>query len=290
METRWLYVTSEEFTSLREASCDTCIIPIGCVEKHGLHLPLGTDIMHSNHIAWMASQIETVCVFPDFIFGDVPGHNPPPGTVTIPLETQLLLLEQLCEQMARNGFKKIILYNGHGGNNLWLSAFLRNIENKPHDYVAVKVTLPGKVISTFGEKLLAEGIGSIPELTKEDEELLLGYYKGDYKEGGHGGFGETAYMMGVYPETVKMDRLGIVSGEYLGFGDPYKAAGIELRDAGWDISYPNSYSGDDPIGCNERIGKAAVRLEAERLAKAIKFLKEDTELIKYHNLRWETNI
>ena len=290
METRWLYVTSGDFNKLREASCDTCIIPVGSVEKHGAHLPLGTDIMHSSHIAWMASQMETVCVFPDFTFGDMPGKCQPPGTITIPMETELLLLEQLCEQIARNGFKKILFYNGHGGNNVWLSAFLRNIENKPHNYVPMKMVIPGTVLSMLGEKIIAEGIGCIPELTKEDEELILEYYQGDYTEGGHGGFGETAYILGIYPETVKMDRLGVESGKSLHFGRKYAKAGIEIRDGGWDISYPNSYSGDDPIGCNERIGKAAIRLEAERVAKAIKLIKEDIDLVRIHNERWETNI
>lgn len=291
METRWLYVTSENFTALREASCDTCIIPIGCVEKHGLHLPLGTDIIQASHCAYIASKMETICVFPDFIFGDVPGNwNSPPGTITLPMQTQLLLLEQLCEQIARNGFKKIIFYNGHGGNRNWLSAFLRDIENRVHDYVPVIVHMASHQVTILGEKLLEDGSGSIPELTKEDEELILEYYQGDFHEGGHAHFGETAWMLGICPESVKMDRLGIVSGKSLEFGKKYREIGIDIRDGGWDISYPNGISGDDPIGCNERIGKAAVRLEAERLVKAIKLIKEDTDLIKNHNKFWGTTI
>ena len=76
METRWLYRTAEDFDELRKASNDTCVIPMGCVEKHGLHLPLGIDILHSSHIAHMASQLETCCVFPDFTFGDVKSNAP----------------------------------------------------------------------------------------------------------------------------------------------------------------------------------------------------------------------
>ena len=60
METRWLYVTSENFPALRTASKDTCIIPMGCVEKHGLHGPLGTDILQASAIAYMASLIDTL--------------------------------------------------------------------------------------------------------------------------------------------------------------------------------------------------------------------------------------
>ena len=64
METRWLYKTSSNFAALREESKNVCVIPMGCVEKHGLHLPLGTDILHASHIAYLASQVEPVCIFP----------------------------------------------------------------------------------------------------------------------------------------------------------------------------------------------------------------------------------
>ena len=89
METRWLYVTSESFPALREASKEVCVIPMGCIEKHGLHLPLGTDMIQANNIVYEASQMETFTVFPDFVYGDVPENSPnmPAGTVTIPLET-----------------------------------------------------------------------------------------------------------------------------------------------------------------------------------------------------------
>ena len=137
METRWLYTTSENFHALREASNDTCIIPMGCVEKHGLHLPLGTDIIAASSLAYAASQIETVCVFPDFIFGDVPENSPnaPAGSVTLKLETEMLLLEELCEQIARHGYKKILVLNGHGGNSHWLAAFSRKLANKKRSFV-----------------------------------------------------------------------------------------------------------------------------------------------------------
>ena len=109
METRWLYTTSENFPALVEASKGVCVIPMGCVEKHGLHLPLGTDIIHSSYIAHMASQMENVCVFPDFTFGDVsvnsavyPHGSMPAGSITLSVELEMMLLEELCEQMARN--------------------------------------------------------------------------------------------------------------------------------------------------------------------------------------------
>ena len=101
METRWLYKTSSNFAELREESKNVCVIPMGCVEKHGLHLALGTDILMASHVAFAASQLETFCVFPDFTFGDLPCNAPieanggsmSEGNITIPVEMELQLLE-----------------------------------------------------------------------------------------------------------------------------------------------------------------------------------------------------
>ena len=291
METRWLYVTSEELPSLREVSKDVCVIPMGCVEKHGLHLPLGTDILEASKIAYEASQLEHVCVFPDFIFGDVPEAYPnmPAGSITLPLETQMLLLEQLCEQIARNGFKKILLYNAHGGNQAWLRTFMRKIENKPHDYVLALVFIDDTVPHPMVERIEREGTEAFPELTEEDVLLLKKHHEAGMKTG-HACMSETAFIMGCYPETVHLERLGIEDGANRHVADKYIEHGIQIRDGGWFVNHPNAFSGDDPVGCNERIGKAAIRMEAERLAKAIRFLKEDEDLIKWHNANWGTNL
>lgn len=291
METRWLYATSDNFTELRKASKDTCIIPMGCVEKHGLHLPLGTDILQASEIAWQASQMETVCVFPDFVFGDI-GENSsslPPGTISLSLETQMLLLKNFCEQIARNGFKKIMIYNGHGGNVSWLSAFLRKIEYKPHDYVLVNVNIKCGIMERIGKRIQQEGSGVFPELTEEDEKLALACLASKPKDG-HSGYSETAYMMATAPETVRMDRLGEISGKSLNLTGLYKGAGIQIRDNGWEVNFPEWMDSDDPVGCNERIGKVAAKLEAERLAHAIKIIKEDKQLIKWHNERWHSKL
>ena len=97
METRWLYVTSEELEQLRDQVGGVCVIPMGAIEKHGLHLPLGTDIIQASYFAYAASQIEPVCVFADFPFGDLSCGRPssPCGTISLPMETEMLLLEQL---------------------------------------------------------------------------------------------------------------------------------------------------------------------------------------------------
>ena len=285
METRWLYTTSEDFSKLREASNKTCVIPMGCIEKHGLHLPLGTDIVKGSYIAHRASQLETVCIFPDFTFGDVP-RGPhayrPDGTIGLDVRTQMLLLEQLCDEIAANGFTKILVANSHGGNVNWLNTFSRNRNIKPHKAVFAWARVDIKVAPFgMGEILLEKGSGSIPELTKEDEELILRYYNENI-EMGHACFGETALTMAAAPDSVHLDRLGIESGLSLNLPE-VKAlvdAGVNIADGGWEYNYPNWFSGHDPIGINERIAEAAARLSSEKLAKAYKAFKEDTYLLR----------
>ena len=288
-ETRWLYVTSEEFPSLVEASKGVCVIPMGCVEKHGLHLPLGTDVFEASEITYLATQIEPACVFPDFTFGDVSCNAPvkpngymPAGSITLSVETEMLLLDELCEQIARNGFQKILIANGHGGNKPWLSTFLRKLANKKHDFVCAYYDMnSSKSPYYMAEILEANGSGSIPELTREDEKLILDFCA-QKKQTGHACMGETACIMGLHPETVHLERLGIESGLSTHAADYLAEVGIEIMDSGWAQNYPNAFHGHDPVGCNERIGKAAVRVQSERLARAIKVMKNDENLLRWH--------
>ena len=137
----------------------------------------------------------------------------------------------------------------------------------------------------MAEYLLENGTGSIPELLPEDEAVILRHYHENIPTG-HGCMAETAWVMGIVPETVKLNRLGIESGKCLHLTDYFKEAGIEIRDGGWYEDYPTSYaSEEDPVECNERIGKAIVRFEAERIAKAYKVMKEDTNLLKWQEER-----
>lgn len=283
METRWLYTTSENFHELRKAAGETCVIPMGCVEKHGLHLPLGQDVIQASHLAYLASQLESFCVFPDFTFGDVPGTDEclPPGSIMLPVEEEMRLLKLLCNEIGRNGYKKIVVLNGHGGNVSWLGAFQRDLAREITPYVFVIMPVKLAAPHAMAEKLLEEGPDAFPELTGEDRELLINYHRADMKIG-HACMGETAYMMGISPESVKLNRLGIESGLSENLTAEYAAHGIHLRNMGWDVNYPNAFSGHDPVGCNERIGKAALRMEAERIARGIKFLKEEEQLMKWH--------
>lgn len=282
METRWLYRTANDLCELREEAKGVCVLPIGCVEKHGLHLPLGQDSLQAEAIAYAASQIEPVCVFPTFTFGDLCGAAPsvPEGTVTLPEETLLLLLEQLCGQISRSGFHKIIIFNCHGGNFPLLALFTRMLANKKRDYIVAVATVTATEPDEIADNLKRNGRGLYPELTTEDEDYIIKFFD-EGGTNGHAGFGEVAYMMAIAPEAVHLDRLGIESGASTHKADFLNRAGLRIRDGGWEVDFPNAYDGTDPVGCNERMAKCCFRLASERLAYQIKVLKEENETLKW---------
>lgn len=288
METRWMYVTSKELETLREESKGVCVIPMGCVEKHGAHLPLGTDVIQAVGIANAASQMETFTVFPEFAFGDFPINSPnrPTGSVTLRLETEIALLEELLEQISRNGYKKILVYNYHGGNISWLEAFLRKMGNKKHDFVFGYVYCRSPLPHKLAEYLLENGRGSIPELTKEDEDYILDAHERKVA-GGHGCLSETANVLVLAPDSVHQDRACTEDGISRHYTEYLRKAGIHIAAGGWDVDYPNNFSGSEVEMANERMGKANVRFEAEYLANAVRVLKNDTNwLEKWHEQYW----
>ena len=68
---QWEYLREEEFKPMLERTHRVCAMAIGCIEKHGQHLPLGTDTLKGGRILEMASEREEVCVFPKLFLGDL---------------------------------------------------------------------------------------------------------------------------------------------------------------------------------------------------------------------------
>ena len=283
METRWMYVNSKDFPALREASNKTCVIPVGSIEKHGLHLPLGTDMLHPSALVYEASKLETVTVAPDFWFGDVPGAQPE-GSMTFDMAVVTDLMENLCDQIGAQGYNKILLVNGHGGNGTWLHSLQRRLENKKKPYAVLRGGASYPVPNEVAKALENGEREKFPELTDEDCEILLRWRREKLLTG-HGCFSETAYLMAICPEKVHMEYLGIEDGHSTGRSVYLREAGIQLVDGGWEIDYPNFYAAEDPYECNERMAAVAMRLGTERLAKAFKLLKEDENILKWHNER-----
>src|SRR5260370_34773806 len=116
LSTRWEELTAEDFVRAVQQSQGTCLLPFGILEKHGAHLPIGTDLLNVRHISLAAAQQEYAVVFPEYYFGQIFEAKHQPGTVAYSLQLQLQLLQETTNEMARNGCKTVLIVNGHGGN------------------------------------------------------------------------------------------------------------------------------------------------------------------------------
>src|SRR5690242_11404898 len=132
---KWEDLTAPDFVKAIQQSQGTCLLPIGILEKHGAHLPLGNDLINVRYLSEHAAGQEYAVVFPAYYFGQIFEARHQPGTVAYSASMQLNLLQETTDEMGRNGCKKIIIVNGHGGNEHFLPYFAQAQLATPHDYV-----------------------------------------------------------------------------------------------------------------------------------------------------------
>jgi creatinine amidohydrolase len=134
---KWNELTAPDFIKAVELADGICLLPAGIMEKHGAHLPLSTDMILAREIASRAAALEYALVFPEFYFGQIFEAKHQPGTVAYSSELVWQMLEETCEEMSRNGIRKIIIVNGHGGNNNLFSYFCQSQLARRKDYTVV---------------------------------------------------------------------------------------------------------------------------------------------------------
>lgn len=291
----WENLREEEFDSAIEKSGKLCVIPIGCLEKHGPHMPVGADIIIARKIAEEAAKLEDVMIFdPGAWLGEVscfhsydkPEEQNMRGCIGIKQDLLLEILEALCDEIARNGFEKILFVNSHGGNVIFLSHFLRCQSYTKKNYATMWCWVIDDDMDN-ADSILAE-YEKRPEflsmLTEKDLEVLRDYAEKatDYG-GGHADLSEAAVVM-TYDESLinpeSFDKEDSFSNHC---SDKYYAEGIDIVN-GWIASHQNSYSALPPFGCSKTIGEAMVKLNAERMARIFKMLKEDRDAVKVANI------
>src|SRR5215471_17235532 len=186
LSVKWEELTADDFRQAIQQSKGTCLLPFGILEKHGPHLPLGTDLLNVRYAALHAADQEFAVVFPEYYFGQIFEAKHEPGTVAYSMELQLKLLQETTDEMARNGCKKIFIVNGHGGNESLIPYFAQSQLDKPHDYVVYAII--GERSRPGGPPKKSTGI--------------------DY----HAGENETANTLVTHPDLVRLDRAKQESG------------------------------------------------------------------------------
>jgi len=245
---QWEQLTAPDFAEAVETTNGVCVVGMGVVEKHSEHLPLGTDYLNGHKICCMAAKKESAVVFPPFYFGQIYEARCFPGTITLKPTLLLELVQSVFDEIGRNGFRKIVVHNAHGGNNFFLP-FLTQCalwEEKPYSLYVQK------------EWLTAD--------RKERWNQLL-----ESGPHGHACEWETSITLASYPELVKMDRVPSTPAlPKKRMQDlPPVHAGIW-----WYADYPDHYAGDARTATDAK-GEFLRMLLVDTLAEFIAAVKQD---------------
>jgi len=191
-------------------------------------------------------------VFPEYYFGQIFEARHEPGTIAYSAHMQMELLQETTDEMARNGCKKIIIVNGHGGNENLLPFFAQSQLEKPHDYI----------VYVMG--IVEPPPGGPAKKTSVDM---------------HAGESETSKMLISNPDLVHLDRANQESGT--------DQARLKLPDTlytgiWWYARFPNHYSGDGSAATHER-GEFEMKAWQDSIVTAIRAVKADQESLKLQN-------
>lgn len=118
-EVEWRKLRADQLRARADANA-IVIVPVGSLEQHGPHLPVEVDSMLGETVALetarrMIEKVPTL-VLPCVWTGISEHHMSFGGTVTLPFATFSALICDICRSLVRDGFRRIILLNGHGGN------------------------------------------------------------------------------------------------------------------------------------------------------------------------------
>lgn len=221
------------------------LIPVGCLENHGKHMPLGTDTLIPNKIAELLEEKCGIMIAPTIPYGATNTINGCTGTVTIGTDGLKLILERVINGLFRYGFRKFLILNGHGGNN-------KAIEN-----VGIEVFEKGGMVANLNWWLMA---GELNPAWK----------------GGHGGGEETAGVMGVDPSLIDydyihegMDLINDISPDMptTGWGSVnYKGATVVIPRENRHYMGNGWYGTDHPETATKEWGDAMLRTMADYIA------------------------
>ncbi len=244
-------LTAPKFPAAVAKAGSVCIIPIVVMEKHGPHLPLGTDLFEAREIAFTAARKEYAVVFPPYYFSQIFEAKHQPGTIAYSSELIWRMLEETCNELARNGLKKIVLLNGHGGNTSFLQFFCQSQLMKNNGYIVV-LFQPGDLPALAGE---------IKSLKKA-------------KVDGHAGEEETSMMSFIRPDLVDIDAAKNESGLSQ---ERLRQLKYGYTGIWWYARFPNHFAGDF-VQANKRLGELLIEQDAVQLAELVRFLKSDNTI------------
>ncbi|MHC4591213.1 MAG: creatininase family protein [Planctomycetota bacterium] len=245
----WTELTSGAFAEAVEQCGGLCLLPMGCIERHGPHLPLGTDQINVDEVARRAAEQEPAIVFPSYYFGQIAEARHYPGTVSLAHDLLLRLLTATLDEIGRNGLRKILIVSGHGGNSGLLAYLTMAMLHEARPYVVY--TVP-------------------PGLPAEDRERWAAMK--ETTEDGHAGEMETSVIMYNRPDLLQTERLGAPEdGRARGRQKHLRGAGNPMW---WYADYPTHLAGDPRLASAEK-GQFLIEACVRGLVETMRAIKAD---------------
>ncbi len=261
---QWENLTAPDFA---KAAYDTgvCILVLGVLERHGEHLPLGTDFLNGHRLACLAAEQEPAVVFPPFYFGEIYEARCFPGAVALPPALLLELLRAVLDEIGRNGFRKVILLSAHGGND-HIAPFLAQCslwDEKPYSVYYYT--------------------GELSPVRRRAWDAVL-----ETPTHGHACECESSITLANYPQLVHLERLPrgksfagkLVPGKTPIGTDPGEALNrldhlpANFSGVSWYADFPEHYAGDARLASAEK-GVALRRILVDAFAEYVAAVKAD---------------
>lgn len=136
MERRLERINWKELSRLVPEKIDICFLPVGTIEAHGCG-PLGTDNIIPEFLANNLAEEFNAIVSPTISYGITHSLLPYPGSITIDDSIFQEYVLEVLRGLSSIGFKKLIIFNGHGGNNNVLKEIVYKIYKERNVYCAV---------------------------------------------------------------------------------------------------------------------------------------------------------
>jgi creatinine amidohydrolase len=236
--TCWERLKSTEFQG--PGAEGVVILPIGSTEQHGAHLPVGVDSMLVSEVAARAARLlatPNLRVLPTLWVSLAEHHMSFPGTLTLDFPTFSSVLTEITRSLRRQGFRKVLFLNGHGGNIAALSVVVGECTR------TLEIPVAAATYWILAERSFAEILDGQPNLRHACE-------------------AETSMMLALAPDLVDMTKVPD--------GIPEEGLGEDISCAR-DIRY---WSKSGVVGIprlatpekGERLLAAAARVLADRLA------------------------
>ena len=240
---RWEHMTGRGLSKARDRSGGVCLLPIGSLEKHGTHLPTGTDTLTVHALCVAAAEQELAVVAPPLYYTHVKEMKNNMGAIALDTPLLMAMVENVCDEVARNGFRKIILVNGHGGNRYWLPLLMMDYGDREKEY-AIYQYRGG----------IGQGMDHLRESVVREA---------------HAGELETSVGLHVFPEHVHMEALPDEPGLPNALPDVSSYTPVE-----WVSRYPDAYAGDARPATAEK-GRIVFGAAVTKLAECIRAIKAD---------------